>query len=64
MASSPETTDIEGMAAAVVLLRRAWLRVIQAENSCLATGQVCAAKRCGCAAEQSMLIEEEVARAA
>lgn len=39
-------------------LRRAWLRVIQQENSCPATGDGCSAKRCGCAAEQEMLIRE------
>ncbi len=58
-----ETTDIVGLPAAFILLRRAWLRVIQSENSCLATGQVCAAKRCDCEAEQVMLIEQEAARA-
>ena len=56
-------TDIVGLPAAFILLRRAWLRVIQSENSCLATGQACAAKRCGCEAEQLLLIEEEAARA-
>lgn len=40
------------------LLREAWLRVIQSENSCAVTGAPCAAKRCGCAAEQEMLIQE------
>jgi hypothetical protein len=40
------------------LIRRAWLRVIQAENTCAVTGSPCHAKRCGCAAEQEMLIEE------
>lgn len=39
-------------------LRRGWLRVIQQENSCTATGQPCAAKRCGCHAEQEMLVKE------
>lgn len=39
-------------------LRAAWLRVIQAENTCAVTGSLCHAKRCGCAEEQQMLIEE------
>ena len=39
-------------------LRAAWLRVIQAENACVVTGKPCDAKRCGCAAEQEMLIQE------
>lgn len=39
-------------------LRAAWLRVIQAENTCAATGKPCHAKRCGCQAEQEMLIQE------
>lgn len=39
-------------------LRRAWLRVIQAENSCPASGGGCLAKRCGCVAEMEMLINE------
>jgi hypothetical protein len=41
------------------LLALAWLRVIQAENSCAVTGKPCReAKRCGCQAEQDMLIQE------
>lgn len=36
----------------------AWLRVIQAENTCGVTGKPCDAVRCGCAAEQEMLIRE------
>lgn len=36
----------------------AWLRVIQEENSCPPTGKPCDAVRCGCAAEQEMLIRE------
>jgi hypothetical protein len=36
----------------------AWLRVIQTENSCKATGRPCDAKRCGCKAEQETLIAE------
>lgn len=39
-------------------LRRAWLRVIQAENSCPASGGRCLAKRCGCVAEMEMLVNE------
>lgn len=39
-------------------MRRGWLRVIQAENSCPATGGGCLAKRCGCVAEQEMLMRE------
>ena len=40
-------------------LRAAWLRVIQRENSCAATGHSCVvSKRCGCVEEQRMLIEE------
>lgn len=38
------------------LLRAAWLRAIQAENACVITGDPCGAKRCGCAAEQEVLI--------
>lgn len=40
------------------VLRAAWLRVIQGENACVVTGQPCHAKRCGCKAEQDMLIKE------
>lgn len=39
-------------------LRVAWLRVIQAENTCWVTGMSCDAMRCACAAEQEMLIKE------
>ena len=39
-------------------MRRGWLRVIQAENSCPATGGGCLAKRCGCVAEMEMLMRE------
>ena len=41
-------------------LRRGWLRVIQQENSCPATGGGCLAKRCGCLAEMEMLANEQV----
>jgi hypothetical protein len=39
-------------------LRRAWLRVIQAENQCPASGGGCLSARCGCLAEMEMLIGE------
>jgi hypothetical protein len=39
-------------------LRRGWLRVIQQENSCPATGGGCLAKRCACVAEMQMLMQE------
>ena len=39
-------------------LRRAWLGAIQAENGCVPSGAACPAKRCGCLAEQSLLIRE------
>lgn len=39
-------------------LRRAWLRVIQTENSCPATGGGCLSTRCGCVAEMEMLMSE------
>lgn len=42
----------------VARIYAAWLRVIQTENSCKPTGAPCDAKRCGCSAEQEMLIEE------
>jgi hypothetical protein len=43
-------------------LAAAWLRVIQAENSCVPpTGKPCDAKRCGCKAEQDMLIKDAAA---
>jgi hypothetical protein len=41
-------------------LRRGWLRVIQQENSCPATGGGCLAKRCGCVEEMEMLANEQV----
>jgi hypothetical protein len=37
--------------------RRAWLRVIQEENGCVASGVPCSSTRCGCVAEQAILIE-------
>lgn len=53
------------MTAEVERIRSAWLRVIQAENACVVTGTPCDAVRCGCAAEQEMLIREAAeARAA
>lgn len=39
-------------------MQAAWLHVIQAENTCGVTGKPCDAVRCGCAAEQEMLIRE------
>ena len=39
-------------------LREAWLRVIQSENTCAVSGHPCDAKRCGCLAEQEMLMRE------
>jgi hypothetical protein len=50
--------EIERLRAEILLLRRAWLSVIQAENSCPATGGGCFSKRCGCLAEMDMLINE------
>ena len=50
--------DLEIALASEVRLRAAWLRVIQAENACVVTGRPCDAKRCGCAAEQEMLLRE------
>lgn len=49
---------LDAAVAEAVRLRAAWLRVIQAENACAVTGQPCDAKRCGCAAEQAMLVRE------
>jgi len=39
-------------------MRRGWLRVIQSENSCPATGDGCFAARCGCLAEQELLASD------
>lgn len=50
--------EIEQLRAEIQRLRRSWLSVIQAENSCPATGGGCLAKRCGCLAEMDMLINE------
>jgi hypothetical protein len=44
----------------IARLRRGWLRVIQQENSCPATGGGCLAKRCGCVEEMEMLANEQV----
>lgn len=59
---SQGTDDIIAAAAWAVAeitrLRRGWLRVIQQENSCPATGGGCFAKRCGCLAEMEMLANE------
>jgi hypothetical protein len=43
--------------AEVAAIRRAWLRVIQAQNGCVASGVPCSATRCGCVAAQTILIE-------
>jgi hypothetical protein len=40
-------------------LTKGWLRVIQQENSCPATGGGCLAKRCGCVEEMEMLANEQ-----
>ena len=45
-------------AAEIVRLRRGWLRVIQQENSCPATGGGCLAKRCGCLEEMEVLAND------
>lgn len=60
MYEMPATTKatVEEAAAEIERLRGAWLRVIQSENSCAVIGAPCNAKRCGCAAEQEMLIQE------
>ena len=44
--------------AEIARLRRGWLRVIQGENSCPATGGGCLAKRCGCVEEMEMLAND------
>lgn len=49
---------IRAQAAEIVRLRRGWLRVIQQENNCPATGGGCLAKRCGCQAEQDLLMDD------
>lgn len=51
-------TERDAASAEVEIVRRAWLRVIQAENGCAADGACVNNKRCGCAAEQEMLIRE------
>jgi hypothetical protein len=43
--------------AEVAAIRRAWLRVIQEENGCVASGVSCSPGRCGCVAEQAILIK-------
>jgi hypothetical protein len=48
----------DGLRGEVERLRRGWLRVIQAENSCPATGGGCLAKRCGCVEEMEILANE------
>ena len=44
--------------AEIVRLRRGWLRVIQHENSCPATGGGCLDKRCGCIEEMELLAND------
>lgn len=51
-------SESDTSAEAVERLRAGWLRVIQTENGCHATGAPCHAERCGCAAEQEILIRE------
>ena len=46
---------IRAQVAEIKRLRRGWLRVIQQENSCPATGGGCLSKRCGCVEEMEML---------
>jgi len=58
MADDAEHPAIDAAVAEIIRLRRGWLRVIQAENSCPATGGGCFAKRCGCVAEMEMLANE------
>ncbi len=53
-----ETTAYKRGAEAMRDMRRGWLRVIQQENSCPATGGGCLAKRCRCLAEQELLMQE------
>jgi hypothetical protein len=53
-----DPTTKAALEARLALALQAWLRVIQAENTCAVTGSPCHAKRCGCAAEQDMLIRE------
>jgi hypothetical protein len=42
-------------------LRRAWLRLIQRENHCPATGGGCFAEPCSCLGEMEKLVEENCA---
>jgi hypothetical protein len=46
------------LAEEVKLIRRAWLAVIQAENSCPPSGGGCLSKRCGCLAEMEAIIDD------
>ena len=43
----------------IARLRRGWLRAIQQENSCPATGGGCLAKRCSCVVEMEILANEQ-----
>ena len=54
----PRNPDGEEAPAEIDRLRRGWLKVIQTENQCAATGRPCPAKRCGCEAEREMLADE------
>ena len=51
-------SEVDALKAKIARLRRGWLRVIQQENSCPATGGGCLAKRCGCVEEMEMLANE------
>jgi hypothetical protein len=58
-------TDRDRLAAEVERIKAAWLFVIQAENSCAVFGVPCrGGGKCGCAAEQEMLLREHDERAA
>ena len=51
-------SELDALRAENEWLRSGWLRVIQMENSCPATGGGCLAKRCGCVEEMEMLVNE------
>ena len=50
------TATLTSAADEIERLRAGWLRSIQAENSCAATGQPCR-ERCACVLEQAALME-------
>lgn len=54
----PDTAVAVEAADTILHLRFAWLSIIQGENSCTITGYPCGAKRCGCEAEQDLLLKE------